>query len=172
YEYYFNTRDDGKNANPNDNKEVKTTDSGRTVYGGGGITPDVKVETPKPDKFQTHLYQKYAFFNFAKHFLSGHKIDQHFEVNDEAIQEFRKFLEKEKVEYTEPDLTANMDWLKSNIKSELFTAAFGQEEGMRVLRETDPEVAKALALLPQAKALNDGAHKIIADRNGARNGIN
>ena len=48
------------------------------------------------------------------------------------MQEFRKFLEAEKIDYTEPDLTANMDWLKSNIKSEIFTAAFGQEAGQRV----------------------------------------
>ena len=32
--------------------DVKQTDLGRTVYGGGGITPDEKYETPKLDAFQ------------------------------------------------------------------------------------------------------------------------
>ena len=48
---------------------MKLTDSGRTVYGGGGITPDVKVATPKSNQFQDSLLQHYAFFNFAKHYL-------------------------------------------------------------------------------------------------------
>src|SRR5207302_985762 len=124
YDYYYN-RDDEKNPSSTANKEVKVTDSGRTVYGGGGITPDVKIETPKLDKFQTRLYQKYAFFNFGKHFLSNRKVDHNFDVNDDAVQDFRKFLESEKVEYTESDLTKNLDWLKANIKSEVLTAAFG-----------------------------------------------
>ena len=40
YDYYYNDRDNDAN---NANHEVKMTDSGRTVYGGGGITPDVKI---------------------------------------------------------------------------------------------------------------------------------
>ena len=38
YDYYYNRDPDANGAN----KEVKLTDGGRTVYGGGGITPDVK----------------------------------------------------------------------------------------------------------------------------------
>jgi len=37
----------------NANREVKLTDSGRTVYGGGGITPDEKIESPKSNHFRT-----------------------------------------------------------------------------------------------------------------------
>src|SRR5437764_2141538 len=47
YDYYYNHEEEDNNAN----KEIKLTDSGRTVYGGGGITPDVKVDVPK----STHL---------------------------------------------------------------------------------------------------------------------
>ena len=39
---------------------------------------------------------------------------------------------------------------------------------MRVHAETDPEVQKALDLLPQAKQLADNAKKIVAQRNSAR----
>jgi hypothetical protein len=45
----------------------------------------------------------------------------------------------------------------------------GQQEGMKVHAENDPEVVKALELLPQAKALADNARKIIAERGAARN---
>ena len=45
------------------------TDSGRTVYGGGGITPDEKYVAPKLNRFQTELLRKYAFFNFTRNVL-------------------------------------------------------------------------------------------------------
>ena len=58
--------------------------------------------------------------------------------------------------------------MRSNIRSELFIAEFGQEEGLRVRAEADPQILKALELLPRAKELAEGARKVIAERNGAR----
>jgi carboxyl-terminal processing protease len=57
--------------------------------------------------------------------------------------------------------------VRSSLKSEIFVDAYGQEEGMRVKAETDPEVIKGLELLPQARALAENARKIIAERNNA-----
>ena len=161
YEYYFDRSENDNNAN----KEVKLTDSGRTVYGGGGITPDVKIEPVKGNKFQDTLLQHYAFFNFAKHYATTHHVAKTFEVDDEVLQEFRKSLDADKVQYTEADLIQNNDWIRSNIKSEVFVDAFGQEEGLKVKAESDPEVMKGLEMLPQAKQLAENARKIIAERN-------
>jgi len=158
YDYYYNKGD----AEPG-NHEVKLTDSGRTVYGGGGITPDVKVATPKTNKFEDALLQHYVFFNFAKHYLINRHVSRSFEVDDPVMNDFRHFLDDQKVAYTEADLVENADWIKSNIKSELFISEFGQQEGLRVRAETDPQVLKALDLLPQAKALADNAKKIVAE---------
>jgi len=163
YDYYY-ARDKEEN---NANHEVKLTDSGRTVYGGGGILPDVKLPAVKSNKLQDALLQHYAFFNFAKHYVVAHKITQNFEVDDAVLQDFRKFLDEEKIPFTEGELIENREWLRSNIKSELFVDSFGQEEGLKVRAETDPEVIKALDLLPQARALADNAKKVIAERNSA-----
>ncbi len=84
------------------------------------------------------------------------------------MQEFRKFLDEQKIPFTEADLVENRDWIGSNIKAELFINEFGQQEGMKVHAENDPEVQKALDLLPQAKQLADNAKKTIAQRNNAR----
>src|SRR5512142_2984025 len=51
YDYYYNH--DGADQAPN--REVKMTDSGRTVFGGGGITPDVRFSPPKSNHFQDTL---------------------------------------------------------------------------------------------------------------------
>jgi carboxyl-terminal processing protease len=169
YDYYFNRDDKTDNAPQNGkNKEVKVTDSGRTVYGGGGITPDEKVATPKLSKFQTHLLQKYAFFNFAKHYLISKHIDKNFNVDDSVLSEFRKFLDSQKIEFTEKDLIEGNDWVRASIKAEIFTSEFGQEQGQRVRAESDPQVLKALDFLPKAKELAENAHRIIAERTQAR----
>jgi carboxyl-terminal processing protease len=166
YDYYYNDRENGDAAVGN--HEVKMTDSGRTVYGGGGISPDVKIPNPKTNKFEDTLLEKYAFFNFAKHYVINHKVGKDFEVDEAVMQEFRKFLDEQKITFTEADLAQNSDWIHSNIKAELFINEFGQQEGMKVHAEQDPEVEKALELLPQAKQLADNAKKVIAQRNSAR----
>ncbi len=163
YDYYFNRDGIGDNTN----REVKLTDSGRTVYGGGGITPDVKIDPVKGNHFQDTLLQHYAFFNFAKHYIVVHHVTKSFQVDDAVMQEFRKSLDADKVPYTEADLLQNNEWIKSNMKSEIFVDAFGQEEGLKVKAETDPEVLKGLELLPQARALVENAKKIIAERNSS-----
>jgi carboxyl-terminal processing protease len=163
YDYYF----DRDGVGDNSNKEVKLTDSGRTVYGGGGITPDVKIDPIKGNRFQDTLLQHYAFFNFAKHYIVDHHVTKSFEVDDQVMQEFRKSLDEDKVPYAEADLLENDQWIRANLKSEIFVDGFGQEEGLKVKAEDDPEVLKALDLLPQARALAENAKKVIAERNSS-----
>ena len=163
YDYYFNRESEDNNTS----HEVKLTDSGRTMYGGGGITPDVKLAPTKSNRFQDSLLQHYAFFNFAKRYVLNHHPSKSFEVDDVTLQDFRKFLDEEKIAYTEADLLENNDWVRNSIKSEIFVDSFGQEEGLKVRAETDPDVVKALDLLPQAKQLAENARKVVAERTSA-----
>ncbi len=169
YDYYYaREQEDNPNTNANtSSKEVKLTDSGRTMFGGGGITPDVKVPTFKPNKFEDSLLIKYAFFNFARHYVNGKHVDKNFEVTDAVMQDFRKFLDSQKIPYTEADLNEGVDWIKSNIKSEVFISEFGQEEGLKVRAENDPQVLAALNQLGKAKELADNAKKVLAQRAAA-----
>ena len=168
YDYYYNSRDNGDGSPPTPSREVKMTDSGRTVYGGGGINPDIAIAPIKSNKFEDTLLQKYAFFNFAKHYVISHKVTQSFQVDDAVMLEFRKFLDSQQITFTEADLAENNDWIRSNIKAELFVNEFGNQEGLKVHAETDPAVQKALDLLPKAKELADNAKKTIAQRSNAR----
>jgi carboxyl-terminal processing protease len=165
YDYYYN-RDQADNPDVA-NREVKLTDSGRTVYGGGGITPDVMIPAVKSNHFQDTVLQHFAFFNFAKRYVVDHHPTKSFEVDDTVLREFAKSLDEAGIPYTQAELLDNNDWIKAGIKSEIFVDAFGRDDGMKVQAETDPEVVKALELLPQAKALADNARKIIAEHNAA-----
>ncbi|MBZ5568156.1 MAG: S41 family peptidase [Acidobacteriia bacterium] len=145
-------------------REAKTTDSGRIVYGGDGITPDVKFATPKPNHFQNEMQIRYVFFDFAKRYLSNHQVSKSFSVDEQVLQQFREFLNEKKAPWTEADLQQNLDWVKSGIKVELVTEVFGLDAGLQAKAEADPEVAKAVALLPQANQLSENARRILAAR--------
>jgi carboxyl-terminal processing protease len=160
---YFYVRNDAKKPDQS-NLEVKLTDSGRTVYGGGGITPDEKIDVPDMNRFQESLYQQYIFVsagfssgvgNFSKHYLATHTVSRDFVVDDQIVQQFKEFLKANQVDFTDADVANNLDWIKSTIKTELFTSQFGQLEGLKVHAESDPEITKALTFMPEALALED-----------------
>jgi carboxyl-terminal processing protease len=62
-----------------------------------------------------------------------------------------------------------MDWLRVSIKEYIVTSQFGQLQGLRVLADWDPMIQKALTFLPEAQALEDTAHKVLAQKAQARN---
>jgi carboxyl-terminal processing protease len=167
YEYFY---DRGGALPPNaSNQEVKLTDSGRTVYGGGGITPDEKIEPVKGNRFQDDLLLHNVFFHFAPVYVANHTVDKNFVVNDAVLTEFKHYLTSQDIPFTEADLTGSADWLKAAIKDKIFTIQFGQSQGLRTIADWDPEIQKALTFLPEAQALEDHAHKIEVDKAMARN---
>ena len=168
YDYYYNHA----GAEPADktNREVKMTDSGRTVYGGGGITPDEKIDMPRSNRFQEDLLGHASFFRFAPHYLANRTVDRNFQVDDAVLADFKKFITDQEVAWTEKDIADNLDWLKVNIKEKVITSQFGQLQGLRTLADWDPEIQKAITFLPEAQALEDNVHKVLAQKAQARTG--
>jgi carboxyl-terminal processing protease len=171
YDYLYNH----KNPPPT---EVKLTDSGRQVTGGGGITPDVAVAPAKLDPFQETLLRREVFFayqggvgGFTTYFLGTRpEITKDFVAGENVMKTFRAYLDKEKIPYTEEDIAQNLSWIKREIRKEAFISMFGLTEGYKVDLEDDVQLQKAVESLPQARALYENARKIIAQR-GAGTGI-
>ncbi|HKS82662.1 MAG TPA: S41 family peptidase [Candidatus Acidoferrales bacterium] len=165
YDYHYNPQ-------PPKTPEVKFTDSGRKVYGGGGITPDDVVAAPKADDFQELLYRRGVFYplpqgvgDFVRYYL-GEKPDvtRSFTVDESVMGQFRKFLASEHIKFTDADIQANLSWLKWQIKREVFTSVFGQDAGYKVALDDDPQLNKAIELIPQSRALYQNARKILAQK--------
>jgi carboxyl-terminal processing protease len=169
YEYHYERKV------PEHPTEVRLTDSGRQVTGGGGITPDIIVPYPKLNKFQQQLLQNDVLFpaetgvgGFTRYYMGTKPaVTKDFEVSDELMMSFRQYLAKRSVRYTEADFAENQDWIKRKIKQEVFMSTFGQQEGFKVLLEADPQVQAAVEAMPKARALYQNAKKIIAQRSGA-----
>jgi carboxyl-terminal processing protease len=168
YEYHYERKV------PDHPTEIKLTDSGRQVTGGGGITPDIVVPAAKLNKFEETLFRGDVFFpaetgvgGFTRYYLGTKpNISKEFEVDDAVMKSFREYLTKHNVHFTEPEMAENHDWIKRKIKQEIFMSAFGQQEGFKVLLEADPQVQKAVDSIPQARALYQNARKIVAQRTG------
>ncbi|MGC9158705.1 MAG: S41 family peptidase [Terracidiphilus sp.] len=169
YDYYYNHG--GALPANNTNREVRFTDAGRTVYGGGGITPDEQIPAPQTNDFQDELLYRSAFFHFAPVYLSNHQVTKDFQVNDAVLTEFKKYLTSENIPWTNADLNGVLDWVKINIKEKIFTIQFGEEAGLRVRADWDPEIQKAIGYLPEAQALENDVHKVLAEKAEARSGM-
>jgi carboxyl-terminal processing protease len=159
---YYN-RKDAALQNPTD---VKMTDGGRTVYGGGGITPDEKYAPAKLNRFQIEVLRKQAFFNFTARFFAGRdtKLPKGWEPDQNVDNDFHQFLLKEGLQFSEAEYTENHAWLKQQLRREIYITAFSVDDARRLSIETDPVMAKAIDALPKAKALLESAKKLIVQR--------
>ncbi|PYV13212.1 MAG: S41 family peptidase [Acidobacteria bacterium] len=159
-------------------REIKYTDSGRKVLGGGGITPDLAVPMRELDRFEALLQSRDIFFEYARRLTSGQvpaassfrlplKTDEvasanpeksskpipKLEITDAILEDFKEFLRSRKVEFTDVDIQTNVEFIKRRIKQEVYTSSFGLQEGFKVGVSGDTQVMKALELLPEARQL-------------------
>ena len=149
-DYYYGRRAEAKDPN-----DVKQTDLGRVVYGGGGITPDEKFTDPKLNPFQIAVLRKNGFFNFTAQYFGGRdaKLPKGWTPSEEILNQYHDFLTKQNLTFSEADWTANHDWLRNLLQQEMYKTAFSLEDSRKLQVTQDPEVAKALDALPKASDL-------------------
>jgi carboxyl-terminal processing protease len=178
---YYNLPD--APGNENIKREVKSTDSGRQVLGGGGITPDINVSLRELNRFETLLVSRDVFFEYARRLASGQvpaasnfhlpvKNEEvksstqrddsasswKFDVTDPILNDFKEFLHGKMIEFTGQDISDNVEFIKMRLKQEVYNSAFGLQEGWRIYIQGDTQVQKALELMPEAKTLMTTGH--------------
>jgi carboxyl-terminal processing protease len=160
YDYYYHPE-----QTPTPKTDVRLTDGGREVYGGGGITPDVRYEEPKLTPTEDLLMQHSAFAEFGLYYLGIHKtIPKDFQVTDAVIQEFRQFLADRKIQASDADLNATSDFIRTRIRLQLVNSIFGETEASRIGIGNDPLVQKAVECMPQASELLARAKRYVASK--------
>jgi len=162
FDYYYRKNLESKNLN-----DVGMTDTGRKVYGGGGIAPDEKYQAPKFTRLQGQLLRSYAFLNFSAQYLTRHdrsKIAKDWTPDPGVIQEFKQFALKEGLEFNEAEFNDNIEWIKTQLRKEFLINVFNMEESRKMEVETDPMVQKAIEQLPKAKELLDRARQLLVQR--------
>jgi carboxyl-terminal processing protease len=157
---YYNHRD-----TPAKTDDIKRSGLGRIVYGGGGVTPDYLVEPARSNNFQNSLARQFASYTFALEFLTKNPaVDRSFQVSDAILADFKQHLNKRGIRFSEKDFQDNRDFVKQLIRYEVLYDKFGVAEAARVLLEDDPQVVKALQLIPEAGELAGKARRLAAER--------
>jgi carboxyl-terminal processing protease len=158
---YYTGRHDGNNL-----ADVKATDSGRKVYGGGGITPDEPYDTPVATLLERRLAASPAFFRFGSVYFSGRKpeLPDGWTPDDAAIERFRVYLHQQGLPFTDAEYAADRKWVSTELRRELYSRAFGKTAGDRTAIQADPEVVHAIDSVPKAVALYQQAQRVLARR--------
>jgi carboxyl-terminal processing protease len=161
FDYYYAGRNDAPNL-----QDVKSTDSGRKVYGGGGITPDEKYDPPKVNLFQRRLLASGVFFHFGSEYFSDRMpvLQASWIPDNDTLDRFQAYLKEQKVPFDEADFTANRQWVSDQLRWELYSRALGRKAADRAAIETDPEVAQAIDSMPKAQALFKQVQRVLARR--------
>lgn len=155
-------------AVPQTGPAVKTA-AGRVFYGGGGITPDIDQ---KPFNF-TPLRGKVAeaAFQFTRQLAAGlipglesFKVEKvqygknpkanELAISERALEAFRNWVRLDVQSQLSPaQLEEELDFVKLRLREEIVTAAYSNDAGARVLLDSDPQVLRAIEVLPDAKRL-------------------
>jgi carboxyl-terminal processing protease len=176
---YFNHK---TNPLPQKNNPASLTVTGRKVFGGNGIMPDEIVKAETLNKMQVALLD--PLFFFARELSSGriknfgnYKIGSQirygqriragdFPIGDELFDEFKDFAVKNNDWKISADsLDSEKAFIKSRLRYNLATAAYGSVAANQILIEDDPQVAKAVEALPRAHQLALAATKSLQKRN-------
>jgi carboxyl-terminal processing protease len=161
------------------------TDTGREVYSGGGINPDVVIKPRTIPVERARVQQKLAnpVFAFSLDLVNGRvKGFKNYSVNapvsyDYDIKStdfsitpslFQKFAQFATDKYKIPasQIDAEREFVERALRTELVTAAFGSQTSFQVFNEYDNQLLKAIDLLPQAKQLAVQSERAKTSRSG------
>ena len=81
-------------------EERYSTRAGRTVYGGGGITPDLEVSLPELDRYEMEIIRGGYLYDFSSVYLDHHPEKMDAEITPEIIEEFRAYLQEKNFSFT------------------------------------------------------------------------
>jgi carboxyl-terminal processing protease len=79
-----------------------TTEHGRIVRDGGGITPDIKIEYPEVNRLTYNIVSDHWAFDFATKYVAEHPTipaPEKFDITDSIFSEFKAFIDPNKFQY-------------------------------------------------------------------------
>jgi carboxyl-terminal processing protease len=171
-EYFtYTSRDQGANAD-HANDQLKLTDAGRKVYGGGGIEPDRRFAGQfdgfDPTPFSRAVAARDLFEAYARRFTRAgdarippsattprRELADNYEVTDAMLAEFREMVAKSPMTFDEAGWNTDRDFIEAMIQKEIDLDLFGASAAYRNLAKRDPQMRFALTLFAEAQQLLD-----------------
>lgn len=172
YNYYFPgglAADKEKQATPQTGPESHT-DTGRAVFGGGGISPDENVKPGIITAAERHLRD--VLFAFSLELTSGrvqgfdaYKIQraidfdhdlatEDYPITDALFAQAKKFAASKPIFKVTPDqLDKSRGFAERQLRYNLLSAAYGFRVATQVFNDADPQITRAVDAMPRAREL-------------------
>jgi carboxyl-terminal processing protease len=142
------------------------TMGGRTVYGGGGITPDYIVKTDRLTEYAVQLRGKLVFLEFADKWLDMHGdaikatygkdaagFADGFAVTQPMLDELLSIAKGKGVEFKKDLYEKDFRYIQAFAKAHIARRLWGNEGYWRVMLKEDNQFRKATELFPEAEKI-------------------
>ncbi|MGB9696951.1 MAG: S41 family peptidase [Ignavibacteria bacterium] len=156
-ENLFHSKDSKDTARP-----VYKTFGGRTVYGGGGITPDYIIKMDTLTSYTVQLRRLNLIYEYTESYMSSHRkqiesnykgyrdFRDRFDVDETMLSNLIDRAEKKGVKYNSEQFERDKKYIKMYIKFQIARDIWGNEGGYAVFVSTDDQVLKASSLFSEA----------------------
>jgi len=151
-------------------EDLKYTDAGRKVYGGGGIEPDRRFEGPEdgfnPTRFGRSIAARNLFDVYAQQFSrkgdtritsrsssQPRELGPDFEVTEAMLGEFKQLVQKSPIPFDEAAWQKDVEFIRAMIHREIDVDLFGVAAAYQNVAKRDPQLQFALGLFPEAQQL-------------------
>lgn len=144
-------------------RPIFKTAGGRTVYGGGGITPDHIVKFERYTDYAVRLFSKAIFVEYGNRYLDRYgkdlrekygkdvkRFQKEFTVTDNMLQDMVALGQSKGVEFKKDQYEKDLRRIRAGIKAHIARNLFGNEGRYVVLLSEDAQFLKGTALFPEA----------------------
>lgn len=159
YDYYVADDEGSTQEVPLADREQFRTDTGRIVYGGGGITPDFIVKQPELTRTTQLLEVRSAIFNYAVDYAAKHPgLTKDVAITPAMVEEFIRYAAEKDIAPVD-EIRQSMQkaddrrYVERALKAEIVAAKFGFDASYPYRLQGDAQVEKALELFPEARKL-------------------
>ena len=169
-EVYHRKEEEGENIDhtleADSTRPVYKTKGGRTVFGGGGITPDILVSSGKISDYSIELRKSNVFYQFVRNYMDTngdmlrdqYKDDlknykKNFKVDESLVKDFITFAEHLGVKYNEDQFKEDKEYITSRIKAYIARDMWKNEGWYYVLLDDDKQFQKAMLSFGEAESM-------------------
>jgi carboxyl-terminal processing protease len=160
YEEGWDDVDPNAEADSAQERPTYKTGAGRLVFGGGGITPDVRLKWPRPTQFTVDLILKRSFFEFASDFVSRNRqlaadytaYRLNWQPNEAVLADFRRKIDALKIKFDPESWNKDIDFIKLRLKSEIALTLWDRQKWYEI-EATSRQMQEVLRLFPQAQKI-------------------
>ena len=144
-----------------EDRETVMSMGGRTLVGGGGITPDLTVlpdtlSSPEENAVQRLFRSAGAFstalFNHAVSYVQDHPdLESGFDLSATDLDVFYRYMvDENEVTLTREDFRTAVRFMTYQLEREIALQAWGDEGEFQQIKSTDTQLSRAIELLELA----------------------